>query len=292
MPVPASLAPASPVPVVAAVHALLAPFELVIASALVAAHTGLTAAGLPATSGLTWAAAIAALVAVVRLALLPLALHQVRSARRLAAAAPALREVRDRYRGVRDPEAVARLRRESADVRAEVGASGLGCLPVLLQAPVLLALVGVLSAAAHGRPVAAMTPAPVAQLDAATLCGATLGDTLHTGGTATALAAALTAVVAATSWLTQHRQITRNTPPDALEGVAGQSQRLSVWLVPLVAAVSGLTLPVGVLLYWACTGTWSLVQQLAVVRWLPTPGSPASAARAARSGPQVPQKVW
>lgn len=260
----------------------LAPFEWAISHVLVAAHAAVTAAGLPAASGPAWAASIAVLVVVVRLVLLPLAIRSVRSAQRMAAAAPALREVRERYRGVRDPQALARMRRESAAVQAEAGANPWGCLPVLAQVPVLLALFRVLDAAAHGRPVAAMTPSLAEQVDAATLWGASLADTLLTGGTATVLAVALTAVMTGTSWLTQHRQLTRNTAPEALEGPLGQSLRLSAWVLPGVVAVSGATFPIGVLLYWACTNTWSLGQQLGVVRWLPTPGSPAAAALAAR----------
>jgi membrane protein insertase Oxa1/YidC/SpoIIIJ len=42
--------------------------------------------------------------------------------------------------------------------------------------------------------------------------------------------------------------------------------------------VSGLTFPIGMLVYLACTNTLSLVQQVLVIRWLPTPGSPAAAA--------------
>ena len=88
------------------VDTVLAPFEFVLSSVLVAAHSGLVALGLPAASGATWAASVALLVLVVRLGILPLVVRQLRSARRLAAAAPALKEIRDRYRGVRDPEAL------------------------------------------------------------------------------------------------------------------------------------------------------------------------------------------
>jgi membrane protein insertase Oxa1/YidC/SpoIIIJ len=41
--------------------------------------------------------------------------------------------------------------------------------------------------------------------------------------------------------------------------------------------VPGLTFPIGLLVYLACTNTISLIQQLIVIRWLPTPGSPAAA---------------
>jgi YidC/Oxa1 family membrane protein insertase len=256
------------------VDTVLAPFEFVLSSVLVAAHSGLVAVGLPAASAATWAASIAVLVLVVRLALLPLVVRQLRSARRLAAAAPALKEIRDRYRDVRDPEA---LRAETRAVYADAGASPLGFLPLLLQAPVLLSLFRVLNAAARGHAVGALGPALVAQLDGATLAGASLTQTLLAGGPAAVVAIVLTLVMAAMLWLAQHQQLTRNTPPAALEGPAGTTARLLRWVLPGTAIVSGLTFPIGLLVYLACTNTLSLVQQLAVIRWLPTPGSPAAA---------------
>jgi YidC/Oxa1 family membrane protein insertase len=227
----------------------LTPFELLISHVLAGAHAALAACGLPAASGVTWAASIAVLVLVVRLALLPLMIRQVRA----------------------------------AAVHAETGAGPLGCLPVLAQAPVLLALFRVLTAAAHGSAVGAMTPALVAQLDAARLGGAALAAGVHAGGGAVVVAAALTAVMAGALWLTQHRQLTRNTPASALEGVAGRSQRAALWVLPLVTVGSGLTFPIGVLVYFACSNTWTLAQQAAIIRWLPAPGSPAHAARSRRA---------
>jgi YidC/Oxa1 family membrane protein insertase len=87
----------------------------------------------------------------------------------------------------------------------------------------------------------------------------------------------LTLVIAGTLWLAQHRQLSRNTPPAALDGPAGTAARLAGWLLPGLALLWSLALPIGMLVYLACTNTVSLVQQLAVIRWLPTPGSPAAA---------------
>ena len=130
-------------------------------------------------------------------------------------AAPALQEIRDRYRGARDPEALSQLRAETRQVYADAGASPLGFLPLLLQAPVLLSLFRVLNAVARGHAVGALGPAIVAQLDGATLAGASLTQTLLAGGPAAAVAIVLTLVMAGTLWLARHQQLTRNTPPAA-----------------------------------------------------------------------------
>ncbi|HYY12114.1 MAG TPA: membrane protein insertase YidC [Kineosporiaceae bacterium] len=255
----------------------LAPLELALSYVLVTAHA--TLAGLPVTvsPGVAWAASIAVLVVGVRLALLPLVVRQVRAGRRLAAAGPALKDIRDRYRGRRDAKAVADMRAETARVYAEAGVSPFTGLPLLLQAPVLFSLYRVLNGVAHGQAVGVLGATLAAQLDGATLAGAGLTQTVLAGGPAAVVAVALVLVMAGTLWLAQHRQLTRNTPPAALEGTAGTAARATRWVLPGVALLSGLTLPIGMLVYLACANTLSLLQQLAVIRWLPTPGSPAAA---------------
>jgi YidC/Oxa1 family membrane protein insertase len=269
MPVQLSPAPSN------LLDAALRPFELAISHVLVAAHDLLSAAGLPQSGGVTWAAAIAVLVVTVRCALLPLVVRQVRASQRLASAAPRLREVRERYRGARDAEALARMRAETRAVYAETGARPLGFLPLLAQAPVMLALFRVLDAAARGRAVGALGGSVAAHVGTATLAGASLAGRMSAGGAATVVAVALTMVAAASLWLLQHRQVTLNTPVAALEGPAGTALRASVWLLPATALLSGFAFPIGVLVYVACTNLWSLGQQEVLLRRLPAPGSVA-----------------
>ncbi len=282
MPVPSSPALSAAVPGAGLLDTLLAPFELAISQVLVSAHHLLAAVGLPAAGGITWVASVAILVVIVRSALLPLVIRQVRMAHRLAAAAPRLQQIRERYRGALDPESLTRWRAERQAVYAETGARPLGCLPVLAQAPILLALFRVLDGAAHGRAVGAVAPSLVERLDTATLAGASLADGLRDGGSASVVALALTVVMAAALWVVQRRQVARNVTPDALDGPAGLAQRASVWLLPATAVLSGFAFPIGVLVYFACSNLWSLGQQAALLRWLPTPGSPAHADKLAR----------
>lgn len=270
---------------------LLRPLELALSRVLVTAHDLLVAAGLPAAAGVTWVASIAVLVVVVRAALLPLVVRQVRASQRLAAAAPRLLQIRERYRGARDPESLARLRAETRAVYAEAGARPLGCLPVLAQAPVLLALFRVLDAAAHGQPIGAVAASLAGQIRSATLAGASLADRMDAGGAASVVAVLLTVVTAGSLWLLQRRQVSVNTAPQALEGPAGTAQRASVWLLPAIAVCSGFAVPIGVLVYFACTNLWSLAQQAVLLRRLPTPGSPAHARTLARrSRPRAPRR--
>jgi YidC/Oxa1 family membrane protein insertase len=269
------------------IDTLLRPFELAISQILVTAHGLLVAVGLPAAAGLTWMVSIAILVVVVRSALLPLVIRQVRSSHRLAAAAPRLQDVRNRYRGSRDRESLARLGAETRAVYAETGARPLGFLPVLAQVPILLALFRVLDGAALGSSDAAVGAIPAAQLANATLAGASFGDRMNVGGAASVVALGLTAVMVGALWLLQRRQVTANTAPAALAGSAGVAQRVSVWLLPSMAVFSGFAFPIGVLVYFACTNLWSLAQQAVLLRWLPTPGSPAHDRKVTREARQT-----
>jgi YidC/Oxa1 family membrane protein insertase len=270
----------------------LAWLETAVSGVLVAAHALLGALGLDPASGGAWVGAVVVLVVVVRLALLPLVLRQVRAAHRLARIAPQLRALHGRYSRptgpggrpqlTRDPAELARWRAEQKALHAQAGASPLSFLPVLLQVPVMIALARVLDGAARGHAVGLLTPLLAAQAGAATVAGAPLSGSLLAGGTGAVVAVALVVVVAGATWLTTHLQLTRGTAPEALEGPVGQAQRMTVWLVPLVMAATSAAVPLGLLVYWASSAVWSLGQGVALLRWRPTPGTPAAAAREQR----------
>lgn len=276
----------------------LAWLEAAVSGVLVAAHALLAAAGLDPAGGAAWTAAVVVLVVVVRVALLPLVVRGLRAAHRSAALAPQLRALQARYsrpagstagggrpRLTRDPADLARLRAEQTALYREAGVSPLApLLPALLQVPVMIALARVLDGAARGHAVGLLTPVLALQAGAATVLGAPLSGSLLGGGAGALLGGVLVLVVAATTWATTYLQLTRGTDSAALEGPAGQAQRATVWLLPLVMAATSAAVPLGLLVYWATSAVWSLGQQLAVLRWLPTPGSPAAAARDARRG--------
>ncbi|WP_194903097.1 membrane protein insertase YidC [Quadrisphaera sp. INWT6] len=268
----------------------LAWLEAAVSGVLVAAHSLLAAAGLDPAGGPAWTAAVVVLVVVVRVALLPLVVRGLRAGHRAAAVAPQLRALQARYSRpglTRDPGELAQLRAEQAALYREAGASPLApLLPALLQVPVMIALARVLDGAARGHAVGLLTPALALQAGAATVLGAPLSGSLLGGGAGALLGGALVLVVAAATWATTRLQLTRGTDPAVLEGPVGQAQRATAWLLPLVMAATSAAVPLGLLVYWATSAVWSLGQQLAVLRWLPTPGSPAAAAREQRLAPR------
>jgi YidC/Oxa1 family membrane protein insertase len=112
-----------------------------VAAALDAASTVLqflSSALQPLAGGASAALAVVALTVLVRLVLIPVGVSQARAQRMRTRLAPRLAELQRRHR--RDPQ---RLQRETMALYAAENASPLaGCLPLLLQAPVLSLVYG------------------------------------------------------------------------------------------------------------------------------------------------------
>lgn len=257
---------------------LLDPLSHALAAAIAAAHTGLTYVGADPSGGATWLLCIAAVVVAVRLAMLPLAAHGVRIAHASARARPHLQDLTERYRNRTDPESLRRLVHERRRIAAEHGMPRLGCLPILLQLPIWLALYHLLSAVAAGSPVGAMGPDLVASLGAATLLGVPLAERGYLGAGAAHLAVvAGMAVVAATfTYVAQRYFVAPNTVTDGMPEALSTVQQMMPALSALGLLVVGGAVPAALLAYWVCNSLWTLGQSAVIWRWFPTPGSPAA----------------
>ena len=79
--------------------AILWPFKWVIEAILVTFHSVLTTFGLSADSGISWVASIVGLVLVVRAALIPLFVKQIKSQRSMYVLQPDLQKLQKKYKG-------------------------------------------------------------------------------------------------------------------------------------------------------------------------------------------------
>ncbi len=260
---------------------LLEPISHALAAVLAATHDALTALGADPTAGATWLLCVAAVVVVLRLALLPVVVHGVRQAHAGARARPHLRELSGRLGDRPDAEALRRHLEERRRVSAEHGVSRLGCLPVLLQLPVWLALYHLLSDVASGTAVGAMGPGLVSSLGAASVLGVTLAGSGYLGGGPAHLAvvAGLAVTAAALSYVTQRHVVARNTLTEGMPEAVLSAQQLMPALSALGLLVAGGVVPVTLLAYWVCSSAWTLGQSVVIARWFPTPGTAAAAAR-------------
>ena len=261
---------------------LLDPLSHALAALVAAAHHALASIGADPAAGSTWLLCIAVVVAAVRLALLPLVVHGVRLAHASARLRPDLQDLARRYKNRTDADSVRRHLEERRRIAAEHGAPRLGCLPLLVQLPIWLALYHLLADVATGASVGAMTPELVASLTAATVLGVPLADRgyLGAGGAHLVVVAGLALAAAAISFVTQKYLVAPNTVTDGLPEAMAQAQQ---WMPALSAAgllVAGGFVPVALLAYWLCSSLWTMGQSAIVRRWFPTPGSPAAIARA------------
>ncbi|WP_375406345.1 membrane protein insertase YidC [uncultured Amnibacterium sp.] len=233
---------------------VLLPIRTAVEAVLSLLHHLLTDAGLDPAAGITWLLAVALLVGVVRVALLPLAVRQFRSGLRMRALAPEAARIRDRYRGRTDPESRRAFAEETAALHRAHGVHPLGALlPLLIQLPLFLALVQALEHAAHSTGAASL-----GSFAAAVAFGAPLAVTALSGGLpAVLLGVGLLVTSAGAQILTQHLAVA--AAPAAPGG------RLLL-LLPLVTAATGLAFPIGVTAYWACSALWTLGQQLVLPR--------------------------
>ena len=273
------------------------PFKWIVEAILVFWHWIFTSLGLPADAGLTWVLSIIGLVVVVRSALIPLFVRQIKSQRKMMEIAPELRKVQEKYRGKKDQLSREAMSRETMALYKKHGTTPVSsCLPLLVQMPILLGMFYTLSdVKKHAEwgvgGVGLLNKELTWQFYEAKLFGVA---PLHTslieavnqkpdGWEATVtILVILVILMIASQFITQLQIISKNLSPEAKTGQAYQMQRIMLYILPLAFIFSGAFFPLGVVLYWFTSNIWTMVQQFLVIRNLPTPGSEAAKAREER----------
>ncbi len=243
--------------------------------------TGLFGDG-QAGQGWAWALSIVCLTIVIRILLIPLFVKQIKSSRNMQLLQPKVKELQKKYGHDRE-----RLAQETMALYKETGTNPFAsCLPILLQMPIFLALFRLIDRAANegfeGEHF--LTRDDGTSLQTATIFGARISDQFW-GATelnTQILAAVLVLVMTATTFLTQRQLMSKNMPADAMSGPYAQQQKMLLYVLPLAFGVGGVAFPIGVLLYWTTSNTWTMGQQFYVIRNNPAPGTPAAKAREER----------
>jgi YidC/Oxa1 family membrane protein insertase len=247
--------------------------------------------------GLSWALSIMFLVVTVRLLLFPLFVKQIKSQRAMQELQPEIQKLRAQYGKDRQGLAVA-----MQTLQKERGVNPLaGCLPLLPQIPVFLALFHVLRRLAPGAPgLYSWSNELTDQAARAELFGAPISASFNMSGTKAAallefsslqniriVCAVLIVIMCITTFTTQKQIMKRSGP---VEGQAATMQKFLLYVMPASLLVSGFFFPIGVLLYWMTNNLWTLGQQFFILRKMPPPGSPAALAKAAADKPVVDPK--
>jgi YidC/Oxa1 family membrane protein insertase len=274
---------------------VLKPLEYVVAWIMVAWHSLFTTIGLPASSGWTWALSIVGLVITIRIVLIPLFVKQIKASRGLQLVQPEIKKIQAKYKGKTDQESRQKMTQETMALYKDTGTNPFAsCLPIVLQAPIFFALFRVLNGIRkEGFQIGPLTDTLRQQADHATLFGSPISATfINSSLTSTKiLTVVLIVLMSASTFTTQRQLMMKNMPASAMDNPFAQQQKVLLYVLPLVFAVSGVNFPIGVLLYWLTTNVWSMGQQFYVIRRMPAPGSPAEKAlheRRAKRGKSTP----
>ncbi|MDQ3416115.1 MAG: membrane protein insertase YidC [Actinomycetota bacterium] len=261
-------------------NTIMFPLYWVVSWVLMAWHS-LFSQVLPEDSGWTWALSIIGLTLVVRAALIPLFVKQIKSSRNMQMLQPKVKELQKKYGHDRE-----RLAQETMALYKDAGTNPFAsCLPILMQAPIFIALFRVLNKATQEVGLGVLTDADAVQLDRAALLGVEISNTFITAGGNWAiyvLCGVLVLLMTATTFTTQRQLMRKNMPASALTGPYAQQQKMLLYILPVAFGFGGIFFPVGVLLYWSTSNLWTMGQQFYVIRNNPSPGTPAFDAKVAR----------
>ena len=253
---------------------------------LVAIYDLLRALGVPAAIG--WA--IVALTLIVRVIVIPLYRRQLVSQRRMQLLQPEIKEIQKRYKG---DAMKARLAQQ--ELFKERGISPLaGCLPLLLQMPLLFIIYSVIQNGLTNVDPSAMlnvfgvqvVPLTCNNINPATgMPDAALGPCIDTVipflGTSIdvsqpstifsvtilgfVLGVSILAIISAALQLVQSRMMLPQSSGD--DDPNTRIQRQTMLFLPLISIAYGGFLPAGLFIYWITATIFSIAQQYLIVGW-------------------------
>jgi YidC/Oxa1 family membrane protein insertase len=220
------------------------------------------------SGGAAWLLSIVSLVISLRLLLFPLFVKQVHSMEKMKILQPQMQAIRKKYKDDRQAQTQAMMA-----LQKESGANPLGgCLPLVAQAPVFLALYHVLR---HVRPGAkalySWSPGEMKSAVDATLLGAPLPASFRhhlgaDGTTVSVIVVILLIVSCAATFTTQFQSYQRNRAN--LDPQQERIQKLLMYVMPVGLLFSGLvfSFPLGILIYWVTNNVWTMGQQYYIFR--------------------------
>ncbi len=256
--------------------AMMQPLYWAVSGIVVLAHW-LFSQFMDPNSGWTWTLAIISLTVVIRSLMIPLFVRQINSSRKMQLVQPKIRALTEKYGHDRE-----RLGQEQMKLYQEEGINPMAsCLPILVQMPIFIALFRVLDGAAVGTPRGQWlrdNPDLVSSLQNAEIFGAKISGRfwpMTTFGPEQILALILIILMTAAMFVTQLQLMSKNMPPEAMTGPMAQQQKMMLYLFPVIFAVTGVSIPIGVLIYWLTSNLWTMGQQYLLIHNNPAPGTPA-----------------
>ena len=253
-------------------------------------------------SGVSWALAIVLLTVCIRLLMYPLFVKQIRTQRAMQALQPKIKELQAKHKGDKET-----LNVEMMKLYKEHNANPFaGCLPVLLQMPVFIALYQVLHQLApklkgdeYVYPAKfGLSQDTVESFMSAKIFGAPIGAGFQSPtklmeflgaspASVKVVAIVLIVAMAATTFVTSKQMMGRNQNNDASQAT---QQKILLYVMPAMLGIFGFQVAIGVLVYWTTTNLFSMAQQTVVMKRLGPPeaalaeGKAKAAAKKAKPG--------
>ena len=277
---------------------ILWPLRWLVELVLVVWHEVFTWVGLDPDSGVTWVLSILGLVIVVRAALVPVTVRQIRSQRRMMDLAPEMKKIQDKYKGKKDQFSREAMSRETMALYKKHGTNPFAsCLPILIQMPIFFSLFYVLRQASGAMGsggngsgqagIGMMSQEITDSFNAATIFGAPIKMTFTQGWESgnwivVIMLGVIMLLMIASQFFTQLQIMSKNVSDETKNSPMYRQQRIMLYIIPFAFLFSGVTFPLALNIYWFSSNLWTMGQQFIVIRSMPTPGSDAWRARQAR----------
>ena len=263
---------------------LLWPLKVAVAWVMVTIHKALVLIGFPEGPGIAWVLSIIGLTIVVRLLIMPLFVKQIRASRGMQLLQPEMQALQAKYKGKKDPESRQRMNEEMMALYRKHGTNPMAsCLPILVQMPIFFALFRVLAslgAVAGGSPaIGPLTQQLAEQVQASSVLGASLSSSFMSSSDTQVkiVTVVMIIIMSVTQWYTMAQLSMKNMSTESLnsDNPMIRSQRMMMYVMPVIFAVSGVNFQIGVLVYWVVSNLWTMGQQFFTIRNMPAPGSEA-----------------
>jgi YidC/Oxa1 family membrane protein insertase len=264
----------------------LDPLYRAIAWVIVQIHAGLSFV-VDADSGWAWGGSIILLTMLMRVLIFPLFVKQIHASRKMQELNPQVQALRKKYKNDKQ-----RMNQEVMKLYQEAGANPLsGCLPLLVQMPIFIGLFRVLNGIAtakegngsHGISAQLVHSAQHADIFGASISTRFLDAWQHQNASGIVVCGIAVLISSTTTYFSVRASMARQPAMDEANPMAS-AQKMMVYLAPLFG-LFGLGFPLGVLMYWVTTNSWTLAQTHYIHKRYPaTQAAGAGQAAAAKNG--------
>jgi YidC/Oxa1 family membrane protein insertase len=194
---------------------------------------------------------------VIRFALLPLTLRQLRASKKMQELQPQLMELQKKY--AKDKQMLAK---EQMRLYKESGVNAAGCaVPMLIQFPIWIGLYQSIILVLAVNPEALLNLSRYLYSWAIPLASLPLNNNFL-GLNLADPNAILAVIVGVTMWI-QQKMVT----PTSQDPRTAQQSQMMLWMMPIIFTFFSLSFPSGLALYWVFSNIFSIVVQYFVTGW-------------------------